>query len=449
MYSEIDTIKTRIINKVILVLVIVLTPPYFTAIFRWIEVGWQDIYIIHTVLYALFVLVTVFRKRLSFTIKLCFLITVFAILGLVALWYLGFSGVHYFVIISIAFVSIFVKRKIAVIINAIIAVFYITTGYFYVTGLREASVELNSFSHSIMQWISIILSLVAFSAVFVIGFGGFYTELIDNIKEKLKLKNEREKHIMELEITREKLDTSVTELSEINASKDKFFSIIAHDLISPFSSILGFSQLLYENFEEFDNKKRKEFITLLHNGITNTYELLEDLLLWSRMQRNSIEYNPSKENLFLLTTRIIDNLKISAEKKSVEISNSLPHNLFANADSFMISVVMRNLISNAIKFSSTGTGKIEISAKSYIKGKHKGMTVICVQDNGVGIQKDKQEKLFDAGENRSSPGTDNEKGTGLGLPICFDFITRHGGKIWIESQEGQGTAFYFTLKTEH
>lgn len=448
MFSEIDTIKTKIINKIILVLLIVLTPPYITSILRWIEIGWQNIYIAHTTFFILFILLTIFRKRISFKLKLYSVITIFAVLGLAALWYFGFGGIHYFVIISIAFASIISNRKITILIIAIISVFYISTGYFYVTGHKEASVELNTFSHSLMQWITIILSLVAFSAVFVIGFGGLYRELIENIQEKLKIKTEREKYIMELEITREKLDTSVTELSELNNTKDKFFSIIAHDLISPFSSILGFSQLLYENFEEFDNKKRKAFVTLLHNGILNTYELLEDLLLWSRMQRNSINFNPAKENIYLLSTRITDILKISAEKKSIEIVNAVPPELFVHADGFMVSTVIRNLISNAIKFSTVGTGKIEISAKKYMKGKHKGMTVICVRDNGVGIQKDIQDKLFDVGENHSTPGTDNEKGTGLGLPICYDFIKRNGGNIWVESESGNGSVFCFTLKSK-
>lgn len=439
--------KTRIIDKIILVLLIVLSLPYFTAMARWMEIGWQDIYIVHTTIFILFILLTVLRKRISIKVKLYFLVTVFAILGLAALWYFGFSGIHYFVIISIALASIFSKRKTAIIINAIIAVFYIATGYFYISGLHESTVELNIFSHSLLQWITIILSLVAFSAVFVIGFGGLYRELTENIQEKLKIKTEREKYIMELEITSEKLDTTVAELSELNNSKDKFFSIVAHDLISPFSSILGFSQLLYDNFEEFDNKKRKDFVTLLHNGILNTYELLEDLLLWSRMQRNAIDYNPTKENLYLLTTRISDILKISAEKKSIEIINAVSPEQYVYADGFMVSTVIRNLISNAIKFSATGSGKIEISAKNYIKGKHKGMTVICIRDNGVGIQKDKQKKLFDAVENRTTPGTDNEKGTGLGLPICFEFIHRQGGNIWVESEPGKGSAFSFTLKT--
>ena len=447
MYSEIDEIKSRIIDKIILVMLIVLTPPYLTAIYRWLEIGWQDINIIHTIIFVLFILLTIFRKQISLKLKFYSLITIFAILGLASLWFYGFSGIHYFVIISIAFVSIFSKRKIAIILIGIISAIYVTTGYFYITGLREAAAGLNIFSDSIMQWIAIILSLVAFSVVFVFGFGGLYRELIDKIQEKQKLKIEREKYIMELEITKEKLDTTVAELSDLNISKDKFFSIVAHDLISPFSSILGFSQLLYDNFEEFDNKKRKAFISLLHNGILNTYELLEDLLLWSSMQRNSVNYNPAKENIFLLTARIIDILKISAEKKSIEITNTIPHELLVYADGFMVSTVIRNLMSNAIKFSTSETGKINISAKRIASGKNKGMTVFCIRDNGVGISKENQKKLFDIGENLSTPGTDNEKGTGLGLPICFDFIKRHGGNIWVESELGKGSAFYFTLKS--
>ncbi len=448
MSAEIESIKAKMIKRIIFVMLIALTPPYFFATFRWFEIGWQDINYVHFALVLVVIFIAIFYKRISLRIKIYVLIAIFAILGLSSLWYFGFSGIHYFVIISIAFASIFVKRKVAIIIDVIISVFYITTGFFYVTGIKETTVELQILSHSFLQWMTIILSLVVFCAVFIVGFGGLFRELVDNIVEKTKFKNEREKYIMDLEITRGKLDATVEELRDLNSSKDKFFSIIAHDLIGPFSSILGFSHLLHDNYEELDYKKRKAFITLLHNGILNTYELLEDLLLWSRMQRNTVVYNPGRENLFLLTAKIIEILNISAVKKVIEINNHVPRDLYVKADNFMISTVIRNLVSNAIKFCSYEKGKIIISAKNFTDGRHKGMTGICVRDNGVGIPEATKSKLFDVGENCSTPGTENESGTGLGLPICYDFVKRNGGDIWVESEAGKGTAFYFTLKTE-
>ena len=171
-----------------------------------------------------------------------------------------------------------------------------------------------------------------------------------------------EKHLNELEITKKKLDNTVEELRTLNATKDKFFSIIAHDLKNPFNSFLGFSKILHENFDEYDDDQKKTFIALMHSGIMNTYELLEDLLLWAGMQQDRIKFNPKNENLYLLVTKVWDGAKIAAEKKGIDISLNLPDDMVVASDRFIISTVMRNLVSNVLKFTHPGTGKITISA---------------------------------------------------------------------------------------
>ncbi|MEZ5103336.1 MAG: HAMP domain-containing sensor histidine kinase [Draconibacterium sp.] len=444
MVFVVSSLKSKIINKIIPVVLVFFFPPYIFSILRWLEVGWHDIFWVHSIVFIFIIFLTIYREKLTTQFKVYSLIVISAILGLTALWYFGFSGTHYFVIISVSLAAIYLERRTSIILVGILSAIYIAISVFYISGYQISTVDLNLFSHSILQWITIIFSLIAFSAVFIFGFGELYNELIHNIKQKTDMKNEREQYISELEIIQKRLDKTVQELSELNTAKNKLFSIVAHDLISPFNSILGFSQLLHDNYKEYDHEQREKFISFLHSEILNTYSLLEDLLLWARMQRNAVEFTSSNLNLFLLTTKISEALKNSAGKKSITISNQISHDIFIRSDGFMISTILRNLISNAIKFTPEN-GKVELTASELWDENEEKVIEVCVRDNGIGMTKETISKLFNAGENRSTPGTANEKGTGLGLPICYDFVKHHKGEIWVESEKGKGTAVYFSI----
>ena len=228
-------------------------------------------------------------------------------------------------------------------------------------------------------------------------------------------------------------------LKEANDTKDKFFNIIAHDLRSPFNSMLGFSKMLDDKFEKYDTEKKKKFINIINQGLQGTYKLLENLLTWSRSQRGTIDFNPEKLNLHLLAEETSGLLHQSTESKSINLKNKIADNIYVNADKDMLSTIIRNLISNAIKFTQKG-GDISIDAKS-----KQQFIEITVKDNGIGIPKEIQSKLFDIGENTSTQGTENESGTGLGLILCKEFVEKHGGKIWVESEVGKGSDFKFTI----
>jgi len=252
------------------------------------------------------------------------------------------------------------------------------------------------------------------------------------IKEDITLRKE----------TEEALKNSEAQLKEINKTKDKFFSIIAHDLKSPFNTMLGFSNLLIENFEKYNIEKQKQYLGIIHTGTKNTYKLLENLLLWSRSQQGNIKFSPEELNLYLLSNETIELLMQSAKNKSINIENKIPENIFVEADKDMLSTVVRNLISNAIKFTPKG-GTIEIGC---VETRH-GVSLreIYVKDNGIGISKEMQSKIFDVGENISTKGTEKEDGTGLGLVLCKEFIEKHNGEIWVKSEEGKGSSFIFTI----
>ncbi len=247
------------------------------------------------------------------------------------------------------------------------------------------------------------------------------------------------------------LQESEAQLRETNKTKDKFFSIIAHDLRSPFNTLLGFSEILNDEFDEYSTKEKKRFIGIIYKGLQNTLKLLDNLLYWARSQKGTIAYNPEKINLLVLTNEISELLNQSIENKSIKLINELELNTYVEADRDMLATIIRNLLSNAIKFTNKHG---EITIKTFlVSGKnHNQFVGISVSDTGVGIPKEVQSKIFDIGENTSTKGTENETGTGLGLILCKEFVKKHGGKIWVESEVGNlpggkagGSTFYFTM----
>jgi len=233
-------------------------------------------------------------------------------------------------------------------------------------------------------------------------------------------------------------------LKELNTTKDRFFSIIAHDLRNPINTILGFSELLSNKIDTYDNAQKKKVANIIHNGIDNIYKLLENLLIWSQSQRGTISFKPEKVNLFLISEEAIKLLSLTATKKSIEIRNLIPESTTLKADVAMLSTIIRNLLSNAVKF-TPHDGLIELSACLNSTNENQNFIEISVKDNGVGIPEEVQSQLFDFTHNFVSQGTDSEKGSGLGLILCQEFVERHGGKIWVESKVEMGSKFIFTL----
>lgn len=250
--------------------------------------------------------------------------------------------------------------------------------------------------------------------------------------------------ITERKRAEEVLINSEQKLREANATKDKFFSIIAHDLKSPFSTMLGFTELLFNKFDKYDVQKQKKFLGILKQDVQNTYNLLENLLLWSRSQRGIIDFKPEKEKLYLLSIETIGLLSQMAAKKSISLKNEIPKNIIVNADKDMLTMIIRNLISNAIKFTPK-EGEIVIKASIVNDDDNHESVEIFIKDSGVGMSEKIQSNLFKISENISRKGTENETGTGLGLILCKEFAEKHGGKIWVESELGIGSTFSFTI----
>jgi signal transduction histidine kinase len=232
-------------------------------------------------------------------------------------------------------------------------------------------------------------------------------------------------------------DTKI--LDEVIANNAKFLSILAHDLRNPFNSIIGVLEILGDNSNDFNKAELENLIRMASSSANNTLKLLEDLLAWSISQNKEQTINPVKIDLHEIVTGEFESFGIAAAQKHITLEHSIAPEFYLTADLHMVKLIVRNLISNAIKFSNTG-GVIFISATL-----KKQFVEIAFRDNGIGMSQNAIEKLFKADEFNSTAGTNNELGTGLGLLFCKEFIEIHGGKIWVASEPGKGSVFRFTL----
>jgi PAS domain S-box-containing protein len=248
-----------------------------------------------------------------------------------------------------------------------------------------------------------------------------------------------DRDITERKLAEEKLEKYSQELKELNAGKDKLFSIIAHDLKSPFNPLLGLSEIMVNDFESLTPEEIKDFNKEIYNALKNEYTLLENLLHWSRLETGQMEFNPEKINLYDKTESVINLLSGNAKLKDITLSNETDKDIFVSADPNMLHSILQNLISNSIKFTNKD-GLI----KTYAEKVSNDFIQITVSDNGVGMTNDQTEDLFGLTAT-STKGTNNEKGTGLGLMICKEMAERQGGTISVKSEVGKGTDISFTL----
>ncbi len=265
----------------------------------------------------------------------------------------------------------------------------------------------------------------------------------DLIDDLLVSKSTIEAQLVELNKLNKKLQLSEIELRAINTSKDKFFSIIAHDLKSPFTGFMGLTGLLSEDIEDMDKEEISEMANALNNSAKNIYELLQNLLHWSKMQGGIFEFKPEIMNLAKVFDSNIEIIKGNAEQKNIKLICEIDEDVVVRFDSNIINTIIRNLLANAIKFTYQG-GTVKLSSQK-LSG---DSVMISITDNGVGISADSLSKLFKIDEsNRITLGTAHEKGTGLGLILCKELLEKSGSSLWIETEEEKGSKFSFTVPT--
>jgi len=225
---------------------------------------------------------------------------------------------------------------------------------------------------------------------------------------------------------------------EANTTKDKLFSIIAHDLKNPFNSIIGFSELLSENIHSYNTQKISDMVFQINSLAKDQYSLLENILEWANSQRGNTQFNPSNFLLENVINEEIDHINFFANQKNVVI-NQFNNKINIFADRHLLQIIIRNLITNAIKYTNNG-GKVDVYSAQYTD-----CVEVTISDNGVGMSDEVRSKLFMLDSSKSQKGTANESGTGLGLVLCKELVEKHKGKIWVESKFGEGSRFTFSL----
>ncbi len=276
------------------------------------------------------------------------------------------------------------------------------------------------------KWIEVTSDGIYDSANGFVGISGICQDITQKIKEKQILNENKVLRNRELQ------------LNELIATKDKFFSIIAHDLRSPFNSIIGFLELLQTQYDDFNDSEKKDYIKLIAENANTTLNLLENLLVWAKSQTGRISYQPVNQKLIPIVYSVKETFNSALKLKRITLNTLISDDIVIFADTNMLITIFQNLIGNAIKYSNQG-GTILITVQ-----KKQDQIEIIVADNGIGMTTETKTKLFRIGEQVSIPGTVNEKGSGLGLILCKDFVERHNGSIYVESEPNKGS--HFTIR---
>ena len=261
-----------------------------------------------------------------------------------------------------------------------------------------------------------------------------YIKQLKTVQKKLEIKR---KKMEELNMS---LQESQKELLELNENKNKFFSIIAHDLRSPFMALSGISQMISEDMDSMSVKEVKNMASVIYNSTQNLYKLMENLLHWANIQMDTLKISPSKIDIKKISEQVVLTFQLPLNEKNITVVNNIKKT-FAFADEECVKTILRNLINNAIKFSNKGS-KIKLSSRII---KSKSVVKISVKDFGVGITKTTLAKIFSIKEKVSKTGTNNEIGTGLGLILSKELVEKNNGNIFVKSKVGEGSEFSFTL----
>jgi signal transduction histidine kinase len=264
-------------------------------------------------------------------------------------------------------------------------------------------------------------------------------------KEELSIKNTIiSRQLKDLEEALNEVQKSETRLTELNSSKDKFFSILAHDLRSPLNALGGFLSLLTDFEIEMSTDEIRSIASDLEKNVKASAKYLENLLVWARSQMNAVEFKPENCKIIEIATLTIELLEAKAKSKNIKIICNIPANLVVVADKNHLQVVFTNLIANALKFTNNG-GKITMYSEALATGDFVKISVI---DTGVGIPKELLADIFRIDKKHTTVGTDGEFGTGLGLLLCKEFVEKNNGEISVESEENKGTSFHITLPSK-
>ncbi|MEN8121284.1 MAG: HAMP domain-containing sensor histidine kinase [Bacteroidota bacterium] len=393
------------------------------------------------VLFIIIYIISIYAKE--YKLVAIFGLGTLAILYIPLIWYTndGSNGsTPYVIIIVLIAILTITKGSLKVILVSLLAFTTIAlhiVEYYYPEFLIPYPNRTGRYSDLIIAFLIAVFGAIAYINIYFNAFQNANKKL--NKKNNLLEKKQEEIQIQQdkIELQKQELEKKARDLQEANRTKDRFFTIIAHDLQSPFNTLIGFSELIEQEIENKDLEEIEKINQIILQSSTQAHRLLLNLLEWSKAQTNQIECNPEKFDIQKVINEQAELFKYQANKKHTNLIDESNH-CYVFADLNLINTVLRNLISNAVKYTQGGS----INIKSQCNSSH---CIISIQDTGAGISKEKLEKLFYVGENTSTLGTNGEKGTGLGLILCKEFVEKNNGEIFVESRLNKGSIFSFNL----
>jgi two-component system, sensor histidine kinase and response regulator len=408
-------IESKIFNIIAFFSALTCLISFISNLFIGFPLLFNIILLVCSLIFGTFYYLSVFRK---ITRPLVIPLQIVAIFMLTIVWFFSEgvqgSGTFYFFLVSFAFIYSSSRGKywIVLLIYLVLAIVLVIIDYYAPGTVRHyQSKETQIIDLSVNMVLS--LAILGITAIL------------------LKQNYDRE---------RMKVEQNAEELKSVNATKDKFFSIISHDLRNPFNNILGLSRQLLADIDKYSAAEIQERVRFIHESSKRGYELLENLLEWSMSQRGKIQFEPSKLNLLGVVEDCLMVLESQIASKKIKLITDIDKDFTVLADYNMLKIIIRNLLTNAVKYSNQGA---QIIIKSEFNRENE--IEISVQDEGVGIPEEEKIKLFRIDTKYSTPGTFNESGTGLGLILCKEFVEKHNGKISVESKLNSGSTVKFTL----
>jgi signal transduction histidine kinase len=454
MIKYLNSIRTELINKIVFITVLLLTPAYIFSLLRWVYIGWNSTYIIHSILFLIILFLFFFRNKLSLDAKVYGIAFLYFGIAITGLYYFGFSGGHYYFMFAIAILAILYKKRRAVSLFIVIILIYSVIGYLYVNRYLEPSTDLNEYSHLLLQWFSLGLSIVTLSFVFIYGFGMFFNKLVDLINSNLTLENKLKRHVDSLEqlveerttnlkSANEELELALNSLSEIQShliQNEKMSALgtltagVSHEINNPLNYLMGVYVGLSDYFGEYESKDNEKTMLLLKSlniGIERISAIVQGLNQFSRNNEDmdeDCEIHPILDNCLVMLhnkfTHKIDIIKEYTREQAICKGNvGKLHQVFLN------------VLTNSIQ-AITEKGKIIV--KTIIEDRS---VIIKISDNGIGIEKVHLNQIIDPFYTTKPPGA----GTGLGLSISDAIIKEHKGKLEFESEPKKGTNVIITL----
>lgn len=420
--NKIRNEKNKLSNNILIVFSALGTLAVMSSIYRTVDIGWQSIMWLYLFLLGTTFIFAFLRKSIPFELKVFFIIIMTCVAAIAGLSVFGLIGSNAILLLAAPIMAtVLISLRAGVIIVIISAGILIITGAVASQGFWKFEIDSNIYLYSFSSWIVFSVVFLCFSIISIMIVGKMNAFIYNNLK---LVEKQRE----ELEIA--------------NATKDKIFSVIAHDLTSPFNGYINMMQLLCDKRNAFSEEKQTQILQNLCQSSKNTFLILENLLTWSRAQMGNMEIKRKLVNANSLPAECFAPYLNNAENKNIKIEHRIPEDMQMFVDEPSIRIVLSNLINNAIKFTEQN-GIITLSGE--IKEQK---TVLTITDTGVGISKSDVKRLFDNNDHMTTLGTNNEKGTGLGLKLCYELVQKNNGEISVESIEGEGSTFCISFQTK-